>query len=163
MEESARLINAFLVDVFGEVLRTEARALSDGAFRDLSLSELHVLEAVSRARREGRNRASEVARRLQVTAGTLTTSVKALSRKGYLLRAQDPSDRRVKRLTLTERGQAAVQAHAAFHAEMVRGVLRALSPEEAAALARGLQGAARFFREARLHSQFKTHKGEKQT
>lgn len=163
MDESAQAINAFLVEVFGEILRTEERCLAAGPSNDLSLTELHVIEAVAVCCREGRNSAAQVAQRLRVTAGTLTTAVNLLVRKGYLLRRQDERDRRVKRLELTERGRAADAWHAAFHAEMVREILRRLTPEEASALARGLEGAARFFREkyaAALPAKNSENKGE---
>ena len=147
MDESAQAINAFLVEVFGEILRTEERCLAAGPSNDLSLTELHVIEAVAVCCREGRNSAAQVAQRLRV----------------YLLRRQDERDRRVKRLELTERGRAADARHAAFHAEMVREILRRLTPEEASALARGLEGAARFFREkyaAALPAKNSENKGE---
>ena len=60
-------------------------------------------------------------------------------------------------------GRAADARHAAFHAEMVREILRRLTPEEASALARGLEGAARFFREkyaAALPAKNSENKGE---
>ncbi len=47
MDESAQAINAFLVEVFGEILRTEERCLAAGPSNDLSLTELHVIEAVA--------------------------------------------------------------------------------------------------------------------
>ena len=83
MDESAQAINAFLVEVFGEILRTEERCLAAGPSNDLSLTELHVIEAVAACCREGRNSAAQVAQRLRVTAGTLTTAVNLLVRKGY--------------------------------------------------------------------------------
>ena len=52
MDESAQAINAFLVEVFGEILRTEERCLAAGPSNDLSLTELHVIEAVAACCRE---------------------------------------------------------------------------------------------------------------
>lgn len=147
MNEHAQSINAFLVRVFNEILHTEEGCLANSAFADLSLRELHVIEAVGQACRCGNNRAAEVARRLRVTAGTLTTSVNLLVKKGYLARSQDEQDRRVKRIGLTDRGRAADRAHAAFHEEMVRAVCGRLTPEELCVFVRGLDSIGRFFEE----------------
>lgn len=147
MDETAQRMNGFLVRVFNEILRTEENCLAGSAFSDLSLRELHVIEAVGKASACGRNSAAEVARRLRVTAGTLTTSVNLLVKKGYLARSQDAQDRRVKRIGLTDKGQEADRAHAAFHEEMVRAVCGRLTPEEIRVFARGLDSIGRFFEE----------------
>ena len=82
-------LNRFLVEVFDEILKTEEESLA-GSFSDLSLRELHLIEEVCRAEDEARdNRATAIAAAQRVTAGTLTTAVSLLERKGYLERRRD--------------------------------------------------------------------------
>ena len=39
-------LNTFLVNVFNNILRLEEASLAKGDFRNLSINELHVIEAV---------------------------------------------------------------------------------------------------------------------
>ena len=134
-------LNRFLVEVFDEILKTEEESLA-GSFSDLSLRELHLIEEVCRAEDEARdNRATAIAAAQRVTAGTLTTAVSLLERKGYLER------RRAVRIWPTEKARAADQVHAAFHREMVDEILKTLSDQEAQVLVRALGSLTAFFRE----------------
>lgn len=147
MEERGRVLDRFLVEVFGEVLRTEEHSLARRAER-LSLRELHLIEAVCRAVDEGRdNRSTAIAAERQITAGTLTTAVSALERKGYLERRRSPRDKRVVRIYPTEKGREAQRRHAAFHRELVEEVLAVLSKDEARVFTRALDRLTGFFRQ----------------
>ena len=140
-------LNRFLVEVFDEILKTEEESLA-GSFSDLSLRELHLIEEVCRAEDEARdNRATAIAAAQRVTAGTLTTAVSPLERKGYLERRRDERDRRAVRIWPTEKARAADQVHAAFHREMVDEILKTLSDQEAQVLVRALGSLTAFFRE----------------
>ena len=145
-EKYEREINTFLVEVFNDILKTE-ESYATADYPDLSLRELHLIEAVCLAVDGGcDNRASAIAAAQRVTAGTLTTVVNQLEKKGYLERMRDGSDKRSVRLFPTEKGREANRRHEAFHREMVADILKILSPEETAALLRGLSGIAAFFR-----------------
>jgi DNA-binding MarR family transcriptional regulator len=145
--EQEEVLNHFLVKVFHEVLRKEDAAIAEGGFANLSSREMHVIEAVCRAEDsgEGDNSSASVARRLGITAGTLSASVKVLERKGYLIRRRDQRDKRIVRLCSTEEGRRADAFHDSFHREMVRTVLEVLSPEEAAIFGKALGAVAGFF------------------
>lgn len=146
MEQHGEVLNRFLVEVFNEILKTEENALAK-AYKDLSLRELHLIEEVCRAADEGRdNRATAIAAAQRVTAGTLTTAVTLLEKKGYLLRRRDERDKRVVRILPTEKAREADARHAKFHQEMVEDCLSALSEEEAVVFVRALGTVASFFR-----------------
>ncbi len=146
METQEEELNRFLVEVFNEILKTEESCIGDSGFEDLSLRELHVIEAVCNAEsRTDGNRAAAIAAELRVTPGTLTTAVSILEKKGYLLRIRDERDRRVVRICSTELGKEANRNHARFHAEMVRAILSAISEEEAAVFIRALSKIRVFF------------------
>jgi DNA-binding MarR family transcriptional regulator len=146
MENSRPALNHFLVDVFNEILKTEEACVADSGFSDLSLREMHVIEAVSALAETNGNSAAEVASALRITAGSLTTAVSLLERKGYLTRFRDDKDKRVVRIVPTDSGREANRVHKAFHEEMVGYVLTALSPEEAVLFVRSLKSVSDFFK-----------------
>ena len=93
VESRGEVLNQFLVEVFGQILKAEAACL---AGKDLSLRELHLIDAVCRAVDQGGdNRSTAIAAALGITAGTLTSAVNLLEKKGYLLRRRDERDKRV--------------------------------------------------------------------
>jgi DNA-binding MarR family transcriptional regulator len=59
---------------------------------------------------DGGTRLTELARRANVTPQAMGELVDDLERMGYVVRRPDPGDRRAKRIVLTERGVACVQA-----------------------------------------------------
>lgn len=138
-------LNYFLVKVFNEILRIEEDCLRTGEFCNVSVREMHVIEAVSLAEKSGGNRSSDIAQTLGVLAGTLTTSVKLLEKKGCITRKKDSRDRRIVRLYVTEKGKRAYAVHQSFHKKMVDDVLAALSRNEAKILIKGLKSLESFF------------------
>lgn len=148
MEHAEATINHFLVEVFNEILKTEENCLTEASCRGLSLRELHVIEAVCNAEdSQADDRATAIAERLRVTAGSLTTAVAILEKKGFLTRTRDQRDRRVVHLQATETGRAANACHQRFHEEMVADILHILSVEEQVVLLRALGGVTAFFRD----------------
>ena len=146
MNTHGEALNRFLVEVFDEILKTEEQALAVD-WSDLSLREFHLIDEVCRAVDEGRdNRATAIAAAQGVTAGTLTTAVNLLEKKGYLERRRDSADRRAVRIHPTEKGRQANASHAEFHQEMVEDVLSVLSEEECQVFLRALSGVTAFFR-----------------
>ncbi len=146
MDKRGESLNRFMVETFNEVLKTEEQVLVE-KWPDLTVREFHLLEAVCRIVDAGRdNRASALAVAQRVTAGTLTTLVALLEKKGYLERRRDSNDRRAVRIFPTERGRQANEDHAAFHQELVADVLGALNEEECAVFLRALDTLGEFFR-----------------
>lgn len=138
-------INHFLVNVFNGILRTEEASLKTKEFKNLSMREMHVIEAVCDAAENRRNTASEIANSQNVTAGTLTTTISTLEKKGFVIRCQDQKDRRVVRIFPTEKGKNANEIHQNFHHEMVSSIISALSEEELLVFVKGLGTVQRFF------------------
>ena len=78
MQPETAQLNQFLVEVFHDVMRLEEQALATGPFKNLSVSEMHVIEAVCDGQQSKANSMAALAARLRVSAGTLTISVKTL-------------------------------------------------------------------------------------
>lgn len=147
MKEEKKVVNHFLVDVFNEILKTEEYCIASSDF-NLSLKEIHVIEATCKMEDEGADtRSTAIAAALRITPGTLTTAVNLLEKKGYLLRKRDDRDKRIVRIYTTELGRKAQDQHEVFHQEMVEHILGSLTEEEAEVFTRSLKKLAAFFRD----------------
>lgn len=137
-------INNFLVKVFNNVLRTEEASLKTKEFNNLSMREMHVIEAVCDAAGQDCNTASEIALSQNVTAGTLTATVSTLEKKGFVIRRQDSKDKRMVRIFPTEKGKTANEIHQSFHHEMVSAIMSVLNADELKVFVKGLAAVQHF-------------------
>ena len=150
LDTHSEILNRFLVEVFNEILKTEEQALV-GKWPDLTIREFHLIEEVCRTVDEERdNRATAIAAAQRVTAGTLTTAVNLLEKKGYLERRRDGNDRRAVRIHPTEKGRLANEDHKEFHREMVEDVLSILNEEECQIFLRALSRYHKLFQDRLL-------------
>lgn len=140
-------LNDFFVHVFNKILAWEEQALSRVGASDLSVKELHVLEAVHDLTGQNRNTMTAIADALSIRVSSLTTAVNTLVRKGYLERGGEPGDRRVIRIRLTEKGEAANRLHSQFHAKMIESVAQRLGDMELEILTASLRQLDQFFTE----------------
>ena len=145
IDSHQKTLNDFLVVTFNEILRYEEAALKRWTDANLSISEIHVIEAVFQAVEQGANTASQIAHSLHITLGSLTVAVNTLESKGYLIRERSQEDKRVVMITPTLRAELVNQAHQDFHQEMIEGLLDGLSPEEERVLATSLTKVRDFF------------------
>lgn len=120
-------INDMLVEVYDDVTRIEEFSIKQGVFNDISITEIHTIEAVGLY---GSKTMSEIAAELEITMGTLTTAVDKLIRKGYLERNRSKIDRRIVNVSLTKRGKLAYRIHEKFHIDMVKAVMVDFTEEE---------------------------------
>lgn len=135
MESKLEVINDYLVSVFNDILTIEESELKKSQFKDLSLTEMHTIEAIGLHEHKT---ASEVAKQLSITLGTLTVSINNLAKKGYVDRIRSELDRRVVLLALTNRGRLVFRVHDHFHKQMVKAALAEMGDAEQHALIRGL-------------------------
>lgn len=138
-----RLVNELLVEIFNDILTIEKAAISAGPFKDISLTEMHTIEAIG----SGVQTMTDVADKLGITVGTLTTAINRLVKKGYVERNRSESDRRVVEISLTRDGRLAYKLHEAFHYEMVKNMIEGLSIEGNEILIQSLYNLNNFFKE----------------
>lgn len=143
MVSPKEVINELLVDLFNHILSIESDVLKQKGVK-LSMTEVHVLEAV---RNVEIATMGNVANKLRVTLGTLTTSVNVLVRKGYIIRERDESDRRKVYLTLTENANGVLKIHEAFHDEMLESVFKDLELEKNEVLMKSLENISEYFKQ----------------
>lgn len=135
-------LNTIFVDLFQEIMDVEERALITDEFSDISINDMHVIEAIG----DGEPKpSSAVSKKLDVTMGTLTKAIDGLVRKEYVKRNRSETDKRVVLLSLLDKGKRAYEHHAHFHEEMVKAVLEQLDPNEAKVLEKSLGKLQRFF------------------
>lgn len=147
MSKTISVVNELLVDIFNDILTIEQKALSEGEFKDLSITEIHTIEAIGMY--EPRSM-SEVAADLEITVGTLTTAINNLVKKGYVERKRIEEDRRVVLIQLTKRGKLAYRIHDKFHKDMVKETVEGLSEEQEEVLVESLEKLNNFFK-AKYH------------
>ena len=82
---SVETVNDVLVNLFNEIMDIEERALITPEYKDISVNDMHVIEAVGI--RNPRSM-SAIAKDLSVTVGTLTIAVNHLVKKGYINRGR---------------------------------------------------------------------------
>ncbi len=127
MKEKILEINRMLVEVYDDVNHIEEYSIKQGVFSDLSITEIHTIEAVGLY---GAKTMSEISAELEITMGTLTTAVDKLIRKGYLERSRSNTDRRIVNVNLTQRGKLAYRIHEKFHMDMVKAIMDDFTAEE---------------------------------
>lgn len=144
MEKTFSVLNELLVDIFNDILYIEQAALREGSFNDLSVTEIHTIEAIGMY--EEKNM-SEVAADLSITVGTLTIAINNLVKKEYVLRRRSEEDRRVVKIALTKKGKLAYRIHAKFHSDMIKQTLSGITQEEEYALVKALEKLNTFFKD----------------
>lgn len=127
MNEKLVKINDILVEVYEDIIHIEEDAIKKGTFSDLSITEIHTIEAVGLY---GSKTMSEIASTLEITMGTLTIAVDKLIKKGYMERSRSVTDRRIVNVSLTRRGKLAYRIHEKFHLDMVKAIMTDYTPEE---------------------------------
>lgn len=150
MENYKKELNTFLVDVFNDILRLEEASLIKGEFINLSINEIHVIVAVCDGYQDGSNSMTEIANKLLITASTLTTSVKTLEQKGYLMRSKLPSDKRKVMVTPSSLAHKVYKIHKKFHDNLVDSVTQELSEDEMASLTLALSTLHGFFKTIKI-------------
>ncbi|MCI9296808.1 MAG: MarR family transcriptional regulator [Lachnospiraceae bacterium] len=144
MEDAYKKINYILVRLVNEIWELEAKAIITDEFKDLTNNDMHVIEAIGLS--EDKNMSS-VAKRLNITMGSLTTAVNHLVKKQYVERSRSEEDRRVVLVRLTEKGIAAYRHHEEYHRQMTEAVLEKLDDEDLPVLMKVLDAVNDFFKD----------------
>ncbi|HCT95736.1 MarR family transcriptional regulator [Vagococcus sp.] len=143
MDANLEKVNKYLVTVFNDILTIEESELQKSQFDDLSIKEMHTIEAIGL---HNERTSSEVAKRLSITVSTLTVAINNLEKKGYVERVRSEKDRRIVRLKLTNRGRLFYRVHQHFHKKMVEAALKDMDESEQQALIKGLANLHQFLK-----------------
>lgn len=147
MEDSIEIVNTLLVNSFNKILTLEKDVLKEGPFSELTITELHAIEAIEL---KGKTM-TETAHKLGITVGSLTVTINRLVKKEYVVRSDKEGDRRLVQLTLTKKGKLAWRLHDHFHRHMVRCMLQGLKEEEHQVLIQSLESLVHFVEEQQAY------------
>lgn len=147
MEAFDRELNQLLVTAYRKINKLEEGILHSVSGRDLSISEMHLLEAVGEKKGEGIP-LYELAQRMELSPPTVTVAVNKLVKKGFVAKTKSEKDRRSVIVELTRPGKKMNAAHRYFHEQMVRDIDKLLTPTEREGLLKGMQQLNRFFQDA---------------
>lgn len=139
--EKDKALDELLVNIFNNVMAAEEKIVITDEFKDLTMNDVHVIEAIGVDKPQTM---TEISGKLGITMGTLTISINSLVRKGYAVRTRGIKDKRIVYASLTDKGNAAYKVHQSYHKAMAAYVINGLSDDEAAALLKAMQVLQRF-------------------
>ena len=142
MENAYATINNILVNLINVIWELEEKAIITEEFKDLTNNDMHVIEAIGLG--DGNNMSS-IAKKLNITVGSLTTAMNSRVNKNYGERRRSEEDRRVVFVKLTDRGVKAYRHHEDYHRQMTRAILDKLDEAEIPVLVKTLDALSEFF------------------
>ena len=140
MDVFSEQLNLLLVDAYRSLTEIEEQMVRSASSLDLSINEIHLIEAVGRpgsAQRPGRT-ISDLSESVGLSLPSVTVAVNKLVEKGYVEKSRCPQDRRVVLVTLTHKGEKVERAHRYFHRKMIAAVLEEMTEEEKRVMAKGI-------------------------
>ncbi len=143
MENVYKVINDTLVNLINEIWELEEKAIITEEFKDISNNDMHVIEAIGMG--EGGNMSS-IAKKLNITVGSLTIAMNSLVNKKYVERKRSDEDRRVVYVKLTPKGKQAYRHHEDYHERMTQAILEKLDETELPVLMKMLDALTEFFK-----------------
>ena len=143
MSDVYATINYVLVNLINEIWEVEGKAIITDEFKDITNNDMHVIEAIGLG--EGNNM-STIAKKLNITVGSLTTSVNSLVKKGYVDRFR--SKGRIDgsyMCVFWKKGENAYHHHEDYHKQMTQAIVDKLDESEIPVLLKTLDALTGFF------------------
>ncbi|MBP3284288.1 MAG: MarR family transcriptional regulator [Clostridia bacterium] len=120
-------VNDFLVNTFRSILKVEEKVLKNEKCKNLSISELHLIEAIGK---KSAMTVTQIAEKLSITLPSVTAAINKLRLKGYVKKERSEEDRRTVWVTLTEAGKEVELVHEKFHNELVASIANSFDETE---------------------------------
>lgn len=137
MDHFAEELNDLIVETFQSINKMEEQTIRRFTKINVSISELHLLEAVARGGSQGKT-ISDLAQEQEITLPSVTVAINKLVRKGYVEKIRSETDARRVYVKLTRQGQKVNSGHQYFHKNLARNVAADLTDEEKQVLIRGI-------------------------
>lgn len=144
MDEFDNLLNSMLMETFSSITKVEEGALKSTGKTDLTINEMHLLEAVGKFKDKG-GTIGDLAQSMNITMPSVTVAINKLVKKGYVNKNRCQSDGRVVYVTLTKLGVKIDKVHRYFHEQLIRSVSKSINKDEKAVLLRGIGEINNFF------------------
>ena len=130
-------LNDLIVDAYRSILKVEETILKRSDNIDLSINEMHMLEAVGKGKNKPKT-ISEIAEDLGIPLSSVTVAINKLVKKGYVEKLRGEEDARIVYVTLTKQGKKIDSVHRYFHESMVRSIISGMSEQEQQVLYQGI-------------------------
>ncbi len=133
MAKNSEIISSVIEQLYritNKIGRLEKDPVDFGTGERLTPSEIHMLDAIAKGKG---NTVSELCEHFGITRGAVSQVIGKMEGKGYLDKARSGDYYKEIILSLTDKGEAAVKGHAAFHKKMDKhfcGILEDISPDE---------------------------------
>lgn len=137
MDRFSKELNQLLVETYRNITKIEEQAIRQTESTNLSISELHLIEAVGKNKEVGRT-VSDIAADLYITLPSVTVAINKLVKKNYVEKIKAEHDGRVVYVKLTKLGKKVDAGHRYFHENMVRNVSAEMGENEKEALISGI-------------------------
>lgn len=144
-------LNDLLVDTFNEILHYEEDLIKSSENIDLSIGEMHLIEAIAKGDNDGKT-ISDLAQVQNVTLPSMTIAINKLVKKAYVIKEKSSYDGRVVYVRLTKKGLRIDRIHQYFHRRMVDEVSKEMSDYEKEVLIQGIEKLNNFFKKKHQES-----------
>ena len=138
-------LNKLLKSTYNTVNDLQEKKVKKNKHLNLTISELHLMEAISEYLEQGGATITDLANDMNYTLSAATIAVNGLVKKGYICKEQDPQDKRSVRILLTERGEKINQVHIYIHKRLMRDLSKELDDKELEILMKSLTKIKGFF------------------
>ena len=132
MEQLDEVLEKMMIQGFEKILANEESLLKN--LGTLGVKEYNTLDTIWTLTKTKSNTANNIAKALNITAGTLTTNLQRLTDKGYVYKERDTMDNRVVYVYLTPTGVGLRRSRETAHKKLLRQALLRLSDSEKVAL-----------------------------
>lgn len=132
MDNLEQILEEILCSSYTKIIYYEEKILK--SLNGLTLKECHTLDIIYSTMRSKTNTATNIAKLLGITLGTLTTNIDRLSEKGYVSRDKSEKDKRITVINLTELGLNILKKHELSHKKLIRTAIDKLSTPEKVSL-----------------------------
>ena len=132
MEQLDEVLEKMMLQGFEKILANEEILLK--TLGTLGVKEYNTLDTIWTLTKTKSNTANNIAKALNITAGTLTTNLQRLTDKGYVYKERDTMDKRVVYVYLTPAGVGLRRSRETAHKKLLRQALLRLSDSEKVAL-----------------------------
>lgn len=132
MDNLEQILEEILCKAYTKIIYHEEKILK--ALNGFTLKECHTIDVIYNTMRTKANTATNIAKILGITLGTLTTNIDRLCEKGYVSRDKSDKDKRITVINLTEDGLNLRKKHELSHKKLIRSAMDKLSTTEKVAL-----------------------------
>lgn len=130
VEETARRLGTFLRHLFLFDRGAQLRAMEESGLSLTQTKVLFALIAPGEGDGDGSCPGRELAEAVGISEATISRAVDGLLERGYVTRAEDPADRRIRRIAITAEGEEAVGRIVSARMEGLRKFSEGLSAAE---------------------------------